>query len=70
VDVTGPPKDLQTKGRIRSEKLIDLFDDLINFFFVLKVFLKKLIFKFFLVSNIKNNFFKIKKYYFNTISNK
>jgi hypothetical protein len=70
VDVTGPPKDLQTKGRIRSEKLIDLFDDLINFFFVLKVFFKKLIFKFFLVSNIKNNFFKIKKYYFNTISNK
>ena len=70
MDVTGPPKDLQTKGRIRSEKLIDLFDDLINFFFVLKVFFKKLIFKFFLVSNIKNNFFKIKKYYFNTISNK
>jgi len=64
VDVTGPPKDLQTKGRIRSEKLIDLFDDLINFFFVLKVFLKKLIFKFFLVSNIKNNFFKIKKILF------
>jgi hypothetical protein len=64
VDVTGPPKDLQTKGRIRSEKLIDLFDDLINFFFVLKVFFKKLIFKFFLVSNIKNNFFKIKKILF------